>query len=1094
MNFNALFKRRYSAYAANKAMLIVNLIPQRIKQMDQRRCMMRINLTIILMTTMLLQVSAGSYAQKISLNKTKASLQEVIREIRKQSGYDFVYTNPQMKKAKAVTINVSGKPLLEVFQLCFENQPLVYSIEDKTIIIKDKIARVFEKESKTINGTVKDNLNRPISNASILVKGTNLGTVSDSNGNFEIKTNTSSSTTLIVSAIGYSDQEVSLGNRDRLIIILQEKSVGLDEVVVVGFSSIEKKHVASSISQMNMVQTKSRPIIKMEQAFSGTIAGVTMLQGSSLPGGSPGRIAIRGVSTLQNANPLVIVDGMEQSLSDIDPNQIKSLTVLKDAASTSMYGSRGANGVIVIETERGTTGQFKVDVNAWAAIDDPIDLPEFVDAPNYMRLNNEARGYQKQALLFSDENIRKAESGETPSVDWLGMVIQKKSFSQNQYASVSGGGGVGTFNLMLGHTQQSGLNDIEGSRKFSARFNTNVNIADKFVLLADFYALRSQYDRLLANDDGHGLYQIAWRMNPTQQPYYDSDLPEHYILHNNMNPLASINRGGTKSYLEDRSTINLRPKYFINKNLNIEGNISYMINKNANKSVRRTFKFYDIKGKPATTWSNSVGAEQGVSESQVTARALVNYTKDLRQDKDKIYLTAGTEIMNYSYTNYTEVNKSSFFGKLNYSFDNRYLLEATARTDGSSKFAPGNKWGFFPSAAVAWNLHNESFMSFLRDNGTLTNFKLRASYGLIGNENVDPYLWQESVNEWGWTMRVPNPNFSWEKQKQWNIGADVSLLKNRLNLTAEVYNKFSYDLIYSDFPVPPLTGSYYLTTAVNIGEVRNKGFELSVNWSDKIGKVEYSVGGMLFNNENRVEKAGYSVADTLIFKDNNDKIWYNGIAIDNYYGYQSEGFFKDAADVAATKAKMPNTLPGDIKYKDQNGDGVIRDDDRVNLGDPFPHMNYSVNLNLKYGGWDFAMLGQGVGRRTARLNGQEGYPVLVDNASNALGAPRREYAENRWTPENQNSRFPRVWTGTSTNTYLSDVWLSNASFFRIKTLQLGYTFPKLGRNIRNVRVYLNAQDAITFTKYEGLEPERNGGDGNYPRMATYSFGIKATIY
>ena len=951
----------------------------------------------------------------------------------------------------------------------------------------------YAQQNKQINGTIKDNQNRPVVNASVLVKGTNLGTASDAGGNFEINV-PENATTLIFSAVGYEDQEVSIQNKTKLSVVLAEKNVGIDEVVVVGFSTVDRKHLASSVSQMDMEQTKSRPIMKMEQAFSGTIPGVTMLQGNSLPGGVPGSIAIRGVSTLQNASPLVIIDGMEQSITDIDPNQIKSLTVLKDAASTSMYGSRGANGVILIETNRGNTGQFKVDLNAWAAIDNPIDLPNFVNSADYMKLNNEARTLQGQSLLFDNDDIQKAESGETPSVDWLDLVMQRRSYSNNQSASISGGGGVGTFNLMLGHIKENGLNEIEGSEKFSARFNTNVNIANKFVLLADFYAHRLQVDRLMANDDGNGLYSLAWRMNPTQQPFYVSDLTDHYMLHNNLNPLASIEKGGTKNYMHDRSTINLRPKYYINQDLNIEANISYMINKSAEKYERRTYKFLDATGKPATIWENAVGSSQGVSQSQLTARALVNYTKDLRGNKDKIYLTAGTEVMNFTYTDYREVNKASFFGKLNYSLDERYLLELTARSDGSSKFAPGQKWGFFPSAAIAWNVHNEGFMSSIKESGIINNFKLRGSYGLIGNENVDPYLWEEIVNTWGWTMRVPNPLFSWEKQKQWNIGADLTLLNNKLNVTAEVYDKFSYDLIYSDFPVPPLTGSYYLTSAVNIGEVKNKGFEISANWSDKIGNVEYSVGGMFFDNKNTVLKAGYSNSDTLIFKNTNDKIWYNGIAIDNYYGYETDGFFQNEQELDATAAKLPNTLPGDIRYRDQNNDGVINDDDRVNLGDPFPHLNYSVNLNLKYKRWDFAVMGQGVGRRTARLGGQEGYPVLVDGSSNALGAPRQEYADNRWTPENPNSRFPRVWTGSSTNTFLSDVWLSDASYFRIKMLQLGYTFPKWGKAVRNVRVYVNAQDAFTFTKFEGLEPERNGGNGAYPRMATYSFGVKATIF
>jgi len=711
-----------------------------------------------------------------------------------------------------------------------------------------------------------------------------------------------------------------------------------------------------------------------------------------------------------------------------------------------------------------------------------------------MRLNNEARGYQGQSLLYTDEDIAKAESGEIKSVDWLDEVMERTSMVHNQSASISGGGGVGTFNLMLGHINETGLNNVEGSEKFSARFNTNINIANKFSLLADFYAHRLQVDRLLANDDGNGLYQIAWRMNPTQQVYYDSDLPEHYILHNDLNPVARIHHGGTKNNLHDRSTINLRPRYFINENLNLEGNVSYMISKSAFKTARKTFKYLDANGKPISISTNAVSAEQGVSESQLTARALVNYTNTLRQDKDKIYFTAGTEIMDYTYTDYREVSKASFFGKLNYSFDNRYILEATGRADGSSKFAPEHKWGFFPSAALAWNIHNESFMAGLKESGVLSNAKLRASYGLIGNENVKPYLWEEIVNQYGWTMRVPNYDFSWEKQKQWNIGLDLSVLRDRLSFTGEVYDKFSYDLIYSDFPVPPLTGSYYLSTSVNIGEVRNKGYELSANWRDKVGDFEYSIGASLFDNRNEVLKAGYKSTDTLIFSDTNDKIWYKGIAIDNYYGFETSGFFKDAADLENTPAKMANALPGDIKYVDRNGDGVINDDDRVDLGDPFPHLNYSINFNIKYKNWDFSFLGQGVGKRTGRLNGQEGYPVLVDGSTNALGAPRQEYADNRWTSENLNSRFPRVWTGTSTNTYLSDVWLSDASYFRIKMLQLGYTFKHIGKALKNTRVYVNAQDAFTFTSWEGLEPERNGGNGNYPRMATYTLGVRTTIF
>ncbi|AEL27566.1 SusC/RagA family TonB-linked outer membrane protein [Cyclobacterium marinum] len=946
-------------------------------------------------------------------------------------------------------------------------------------------------QQRSITGKVTDESGEPIPSVLVLIKGSTAGTTTDLDGTYSISV--PGDVTLIFNMIGFNGQEISTNGKNVIDVTLLEGSVDLNEVVVVGFSEVERQHLASSVEQLDMDLVKSRPIFKLEEAFSGTIPGVTLMQGNNLPGSVPGSISIRGISTLQNAGPLVIIDGMEQSLTDIDPNQVKNITVLKDAASAALYGSRGANGVIIIETDRGTTGQFKVNLHSWGALHNPIDLPDFVGASDYMQLNNEARGYQGQSLLFSDEDIAAAENGNYTNVNWLDKIMQRQSYSHNTSASISGGGGVGTFNLMLGYIDENGMNELEGSNKFSARFNTNINIADKFVLLADFYAHRLQVDRLQANSDGHGLYQLAWRMNPTQPIFYESELEDNYILHNNINPLASIEHGGSWNALHDRSTINLRPKYFINKNLSVEGNVSYMINKSANKYKRLTYKFFDGDGKPVNIWSNSVGASQGVSQSQVTARALINYEKELRQGQDKIYLLGGAEIMNNTYTDYREFSKSSFFTKLNYSYDSRYLLEVTARGDGSSKFAPNNRWGFFPSGAFAWNVHNESFMNGLISSGVVNNLKFRASYGLIGNENVDPYLWQEVVNTWGWTMRVPNPDFSWEKQRQSNFGLDLTTFNNKLNLTAEYYHKFSYDLIYSDFPVPPLTGSYYLTSSVNIGEVENKGWEFSANYADKVGEVDYSIGGIFFDNQNRVLKAGYNRSDTLIFKSNQDKIWYEGIAIDNYFGYESDGYFQTWEEVDGTEAKLPNTYPGDIKYKDKNGDGVINDEDKINLGDPFPHLNYSINFNLRFRRWDFNFLGQGVGKRLGRLNGMEGYPVLMDGVNNNLGAPREYYMNNRWTPETPDSRFPRVWTGSSPNALLSDVWLSNAAFFRVKMLQLGYTVPKIGRNINSVRIYFNAQDAITFTKWEGLEPERDGGNGNYPRMATFSLGVKATI-
>lgn len=948
-------------------------------------------------------------------------------------------------------------------------------------------------EQITVRGKIIDGeTGISIPGANIIEKGKPNGAQSNFDGEFIL--NVASDAILEISFMGYATVEIELEGETEIEVELQPQASELSEIVLVGYNTVNREHIASSVAELDMDIINKRPISKLQEAFSGTIPGVTMMQGSNLPGSVPGSINIRGIATLGSSDPLVIIDGMEQTLTDVDPNQVASITVLKDAASASMYGSRGANGVIIIETKRGGTGEFNVDVHSWFAVNDPIDMPDFVGAADYMRLNNEARGYQGETLRFTQEEINMADAGDYTNTNWLDEIMERRAYSHNTTASISGGGGIGTFNLMIGYMEEAGMNEAEGSEKFSARFNTNIQISENFVLLADFYAHRLQVDRLYGATNGHGLYNEAWRMNPTQAVEYDSDLDNHYILHNELNPVARMNRGGNWNALHDRSTVNLRPTFTINDKLSVQGNVSYLLNKSANKWQRETSRFFDGDGVPVTTWSNTVGAEQGVSSSQITARGLINFESGLRQDRDRIYVVAGTEIMNYNYTDYREVAKASFFGKLNYSFDNRYILEATARTDGSSKFAPGYQWGFFPSGAVSWNIHNEGFMSGIVESGAINRLRLRGSLGLIGNEDVAPYLWEESVNTWGWTMRVPNPQFSWEKQEQWNVGFNASLLNNRLDITADVYSKYSYDLIYDEFPVPPLTGSYYLTSAINIGEVENKGWEVSASWSDKIGNdFNYSIGGMLFDNQNKVLKAGYNVSDTLIFRETDDQIWYRGIGIENYYGYESDGIFQTQSEVDRA-ATLPNTRPGDIRYVDQNGDGIINDKDRVNLGDPFPHMNYSINLTMNYKRWEFRALGQGVGKRLGRLGGQEGYPVLMDGSSNDLGTPRQYYMDNRWTPETRESRFPRMWTGNSSNAVLSDVWLDDAAFFRIKTLRVGYTIPSIGSQIRNLNIYVNAQDAFTWSDWEGLEPERDGGNGGYPRMATYSLGLRAILF
>lgn len=967
-------------------------------------------------------------------------------------------------------------------------------LKDENSSIRNFDLKPFDFQDEiVIEGIVTDAQETPLGAVNVTVKGSSKGVATNIDGEYKITADQND--ILVFNSIGFESTEIEVNNQTEINIALQEKPEEIGEITIsTGFNRIKREHIASSVASVDMGATRTRPIKKLQQAFT-TIPGVTVRQRNNLPGEAPS-LRVRGDGTLGGKSPLVIVDGMEMTMNDLDPNQIRSIDVLKDAAATSMYGSKGANGVVIIETNRADAEEFQVDINTWIGFDNPIDKPDFVNAVDYMKLRNEARELQGQDPSFTQEEIRKTENGELPNTDWYNAVQQKQANSLNSSANIKGGGSMGTFSLMLNYMNENGLNSKEGSDKYSARFNTNINIAKDLDIKADFYAQRLEIDRLHMNSDGNGLYKQTWRLNPTQEPYFeDTDEEDHLRYLDNRNPIARIEKGGQRTNLHDKTSINLRPNYNITEGLSIGGDISYVLNKSSNKHVRRTYKFTDRDGKPVDQYTNAVGSSQGVSTSNLILRGLLKYNSKIFNDRDHINFLAAAEARNHLYSDYREEAQSSFFSKLNYAFDNRYLLEANIRADGSSKFAPGHQWGYFPSISAGWNLHNESFMKPLTDSGIINNLKFRFSYGKIGNENVAPYLWEEIVNDWGWVMRVPNPEFTWEKQNQYNFGVDLNALGNRLNVTFDMYKKHSYDLIYDQFPVPPLTGANSLESSVNIGEVDNKGWEITAKWTDQIGAdFTYSIQGSLYDNKNAVVKAGHSANDSLSFKGNSDKIWYKGIPMNNFYGFETDGYYQNDEEVANADAKFPNTQKGDIKYIDQNKDGNMNDKDRVFLGDMDPHFNYYFSLELAYKNWDFLAIGRGVGKKLGKLNGLEGQPVIMGVSNNDLGTPRKYYRDNRWTPDNPDSRFPRVWTGDSSNDQLSDLWLSDMSFFRIQTLQLGYTFPKVGNFIENLRLYANAEDAFTFTSWEGLDPERQGGSGDYPRMATFSIGASFTLY
>ncbi|WP_343112936.1 TonB-dependent receptor [Mucilaginibacter sp.] len=1101
-------------------------------------------LTCILIMVTILQVSASSYAQKINLEVQKAPLEDVLFTLQQQSGYDFLYSAQLIKMAAPVSLSLKNVSISQALEKIFSDQPLIYLINKKTITLKPKP----ESENNpvlNIKGKVTDNKGVPLPGVSIMLKGSRTGTVTDVNGAFSLNVPDGSGT-LVFSFIGFAKQEVPIDGKAVLNVTLLEDKQNISEVVVTGYSTQSKHTLTSAIVSVKGDEMTKRVATDATSLLQGQLPGLSVVQNSGEPGNETVQLRIRGLGTFSSAgnNPLIIVDGIPGSLAVINPNDIESATVLKDAAAAAIYGSQGANGVVVIKTKKGKAGGFTLSYNYNVGFATPTRLPKLItNSAQYMELLNEAEINSGNAPVYTQDQIDLYKNAtdhiKYPNHDWL-----KDMFStavvQNHYLNLSGGNENTTYSLGLGFTDQPGTMkgfdykkytvDLGLTSKVNKRVTLGTNIQIRYgdknypsnnatdlyistlaqsplypAQTADGLWITKAYDKELGNKNPVLASQILTH-NPNYYGQGNISLDVDIV-----NGLRWENRAGLSFNVDKQKTFRpVIPMYLYsdlsyNRNADV-GNPGLSVGERdeTHSTVYSQLNFHKILGKHDLTILG--GVQQEVDNTSYFDAYRIGYpTNELSE------LNAG------SVNNQTNDGTSaqwiihSLYGNVNYNFNDKYLLGANVRYDGTSRLPSNSRWGLYESFSAGWRLSNENF---LKDVSWMNDLKIRGSWGRLGNQNINvvnnntnipyPYPYQSTLTQNTYAFgsgvlsgfipsTLVDPALTWETTRMTDLGLDMTILKNKLTFTFDWFNKYTYNILRQS-QVPLALGVN--APIVNNGAVSNKGLEFSLRYQDRPSeKFSYYAQANFQLYRNKLVSFG---ADEIGGPDG-QTIMRNGYPINSFYLQTMDGIFQNQAEI--DKSPDQSSLggvptPGDIKYKDVNGDGKVDANDRSIIPGQYPKFEYSYTMGATWGNFDASL----------QLYGSYGnklylYKWGVDPF--AQGAMPTTDWLNRWTPQNPSTTMPKVYMGFYGYPKITNVQstyhLYNASFMRIKNVQLGYTFPKgLIKGVKSIRVFGSVDNLALFTPLkQATDPERLDinnkpdawyGFANYPQNRTYTFG------
>lgn len=1113
--------------------------------------------TIFILFLSLSQTFAiNSYSQqtKLSLDMRDVRVEEVIDRIEKNSEFFFMYNKNMINVDRKIDIKVEEKGVNEVLDKIFENTDISYSIKDRQILLINsrmagKGAETVSQQQKKVTGKVTDSNGVPLPGASVVVKGTTNGVITDNNGIYSL-TSIPENATLQFSFVGMKTQEFAVGGKTTINVNLLDETIGIEEVVAIGYGVQKKATMTGSISNLKGAELIKTPATNVSQTLSGRIPGITSMQRSGEPGADDAIIRIRGTNTLGDNNPLIVVDGVPgRSLSRIDPSSIESITVLKDA-SAAIYGSQAANGVILVTTKRGKVGKPQITINLNQGYNQPTRIPQMANGSEYATLLNEIDSYDGRAPRYTQEEVQKFTSGSDPwlypNTDWFAAVLKPWSSQNNMNAQMKGGSEQINYFLSVGSKFQDGYyhNSVSNYKQYDFRSNIDAKVSENIKVSLDIYG---RLGNTQAPTRGYGtIFRTATLGNPNIHAIWPNGAPGPDIIEGSNPVTISTNAAG---YDNDKI-------YTLNSSFKIDLIIPWIKGLSLNGSANLDKSFQNRKRFETpwevNTWDKKTYDENNIpvlnsamvpfADARLTQymydneslllNSIVNY--DIKLDKHALNLMAGVESRVGKGNNFNayrrhfvstaipelfagggqdkdnsgvsyENARLNYFGRVNYNYSEKLLFEFVWRYDGSYMFPKENRFGFFPGVSLGWRISEENFWK--ENLSFIDNFKLRASYGQTGNDRIGEWQYLSSygysgnvynfgINESNkllYEARIPNENITWEVADQANVGFESSFIDKKLFVEFDYFDyRRSNILWWRNASVPTSTG--LSLPRENIGKVTNRGFDFNISYRDKIRDLGYSLS---FN-------AGYSKNEITFWDETpGSPKWQestgkpiptnpNDVSQDLYY--VSLGVFRDQAAVNAYP-HWENARPGDIIFQDTNDDKVINGLDRVrNEKNNIPRFSGGLNFGLTYKQFDLSVLFQGA----------FGAVRYISTESGQIGNFLKDFYDNRWTPETPDASGPRTFNRdaeywrNNRNTY----FLRSSDYIRFKTLELGYNLPatvnsKLG--IGGLRIYVSGYNLLTYSPdMKDFDPESeqlslSGQSQPYPAQRVINGGISLTF-
>ncbi|QGY47737.1 SusC/RagA family TonB-linked outer membrane protein [Maribellus comscasis] len=1126
-----------------------------IKSIWKSKLLMAMRATLFVVIISISQVIAtNTYSQNtpLSLDFKNTSIKKILSEVEDQSDFYFIYDATVVDVERKISIALKNKLIPDILNEIFENTNVAYKITDRQIALTSKNSEKTIQQQKTVSGKVTDSSSEPLPGVTVVVKNTTQGTVTNGDGEY-VLANVPDNAILQFSFVGMKSQEIEVGSQAIINIQMIAETIGLEEVVAIGYGTMKKSDLTGSVSSVQGELISDRQTLQLSQGLQGAIPGLMVTKTGNKPG-DDATIRIRGITSINNSNPLYIIDGVPGSISDINPNDIANISVLKDAASASIYGSRAASGVILIETKRARTGTASLNYEVKYSIDVPTRLPEYVGAVQSMKLYNESRWNDagntgseyplfEQDLIENYATLHAEDPYAYPDYNWLENTMDDFAPAQNHQLTYTMGTEKLKTKASLSYAKSDKLyNDIAEEGAYYERMNVRVNndlTINNFISgTIDFYYSRIlDKEGVVGNNGGtinHTITPLSLGFNPGYTPFWENGRATGTRAGYN-NP-AILKSGGSNTLWENRVGGKISLDITLVKDLQISMIISPRYNDTKRKDWRKKVPYYDRDDPDNITGyafgANSTFLNEIRNESyNVTSQLLVNYagniqnhnfnlmagyenyssfSEDLSASSDQFelstfpYLSRGNENYLSNDGNAYELAYRSYFGRLIYNYNRKYLLQANFRYDGSSRFHSDYRWGFFPSVSLGWVLSEEKFMKSF---SSLSFLKIRTSWGVLGNDRIGNYPYQSTLNfgsnllyEGNNIVSVLNAkvtdfaieDISWETTETYGFGIDAYFFNNKLRFTGDYYKKTTHDMLLA-LEIPDYMG--VSNPDQNSGKMNTKGWEAEIGYSNKTGDFSYSVSANLSDFISKMgDLGGTEFLGTQIKRE--------GSEFNEWYGYKSDGLFQTEEELTDYPTLNSTVRVGDIKLLDISGpdgkpDGIISPDyDRVLLGGSMPRFMYGGNINMKYKNVDLSLVFQGVGKQNKRI-----LPDMVKPYGAVEQEISEEYAKHYWsayntTEENLNAKYPRITRSATTQMFaFSDFWMFNGAYFRLKNIMLGYNLPSRfveKCKMQNIRVYGNVSNVFSIDNYyPGWDPESSPSD--YWITRTFLFGLSVTF-